>query len=252
MNRRDLSPLSKASANRVEWVKAHHEVKINEAILAWQTAARTSKDGQAEITPQQRSDLQNLLIDMSVQFAEAEGRERLAITSSPRQFELDMRDLMDVIATEARERWDFLTAEFRMDLPVSDNGPPECDLQRRVRESLRPAARRLILDAWSAHEKRLGAECGILNLQNGETTIPASLAPTPSAKLVQQHRRDMIAQNVGQLRIDKGMSVEQLALDARLDKKTVVGVLHGRHSATPSTLKKLADVLGVAASKLTS
>jgi hypothetical protein len=48
------------------------------------------------------------------------------------------------------------------------------------------------------------------------------------------------------------MSVEQLALDAHLDKKTVVGVLHGRHSATPNTLKKLADVLGVAASKLAS
>ena len=86
MNCRDLRPLPKAAAKRVEWVKAHHEVKISEAIIAWQTAARVPTEGPLEISQRQQSDLQNLLIDMSLEVADAEGRERLALSSSPQQF----------------------------------------------------------------------------------------------------------------------------------------------------------------------
>jgi hypothetical protein len=248
MNCRDLRPLPKAAAKRVEWVKAHHEVKISEAILAWQTAARVPTEGPLEISQPQQSDLQNLLIDMSLEVANAEGRERLALSSSPQQFEMDVRELMDAIAGAALDRWNFHTAEFRLELADSENA--QHDLQGRVRESLRPSQRRLIRDAWFAHEKRLEAECAGSAVPPGDRMVADSPAHLQSAKQIQQRRRESVAQRIDQLRIDRGLSVERLALDAQLDKKTVVAVLHARHTAMPSTLKKLADVLGVAASEL--
>lgn len=247
---RNLLPLLNAAAKRVEWVKAHHEVKISEVILAWQTATRVSAEGPLAISSQQQSDLQSLLIEMSVEVADAEGRERLALASSPVQFEMDVRELMEAVAGAALDRWNFLTAEFRLEPGDSPNGRRDADLQGRVLESLRPPQRRLIRDAWFAHEKRLEAECAESAAAPDDCTLPDSTPRPQSANQIQQFRGKSVAQRIDQLRIDHGLSVEKLALDAGLDKKTVVAVLHARHRAMPSTLKKLADVLGVAASEL--
>jgi transcriptional regulator with XRE-family HTH domain len=52
-----------------------------------------------------------------------------------------------------------------------------------------------------------------------------------------------------ELRIDQGLSQRQLALRAGLSPGAVT-VLEQRGSASPATLKKIADVLGVRASEL--
>ena len=46
------------------------------------------------------------------------------------------------------------------------------------------------------------------------------------------------------------MTIETLALEADVDKKTVIRIIRKGKGATPCTLKKLADALGVAASDL--
>jgi transcriptional regulator with XRE-family HTH domain len=52
-----------------------------------------------------------------------------------------------------------------------------------------------------------------------------------------------------ELRIDKGWSLRQLAEAAGIHRNTLWKIEHGGN-ATPATLKKLGDVLGVRASEL--
>jgi transcriptional regulator with XRE-family HTH domain len=56
-------------------------------------------------------------------------------------------------------------------------------------------------------------------------------------------------QKLKQLRVDQGFSARQLALKAGLSPGAV-SVAERRGSASPATLKRLADVLGVRASEL--
>ena len=247
MNRRDLRPLSTVAAKRIDWLAARNEVKINDALLAWHSDAPSDNTGQRALTAERQSELQHLLVEMAVKLGEAEGRERLNVTSSPRQFEFDVEQLMDTVAAEAHERWCCLIHDFRLD-PRSAEGQPECDFHLQLREALRPTARRLIRDAWSAHEKRLEAECACPVEENsaGTQTALARMAPAKRPAL------EMVAQKIERLRVDKGMSVEELAVEARLDKKTVAALIDGRRHARINTVKKLADALGIKASELVS
>lgn len=242
MNRRDLRPLPTAAVKRIEWVAARHEVKINDAILVWHGAVERHRTPTAE----QVAELQTLLIEMAVQLVEAEGREYADDASSPRQFEVAIDQLMDAIATETLDRWKWLTRDFRCEPQLPEGGKAESDFRLQVREALRPAARRLIRDAWSAHEKRLAAECACSTAQNGR---PARQAPSNSPH-ANQSRWGLVAKRVEQLRIDRGMSLEELAVEARLDKKTVAALIDGSRRARINTVKKLADALGVKASEL--
>ncbi|MCC6366869.1 MAG: helix-turn-helix transcriptional regulator [Bryobacterales bacterium] len=248
MSRRDLHPLPTAAAKKIELATAHLEVEIHDAVLAWYGVARANVTGLRTLTAEQQSELQDLLIEMAVQLGEAEGGEYLNVTSSPRQFVIEVAQLMDAIAAETRERWSCLTRDFHVEGLSPDDQKPECEFHRRLHEALRPIARRLIRDAWSVHEKRLAMECACPVSENGASAQEA-LSHSPPAK---QATRELLAQRVERLRIDRGMSVEQLALDAELDKKTVIGVLRSRRKARPATLKKMADALGVSASELAS
>ena len=56
--------------------------------------------------------------------------------------------------------------------------------------------------------------------------------------------------NLQRLMADQGLTVEQVAEGSGLDKRTVMGILHGRKKAQPRTIGRLARGLGVATSEL--
>jgi transcriptional regulator with XRE-family HTH domain len=60
---------------------------------------------------------------------------------------------------------------------------------------------------------------------------------------------EVALEKLRELRIDQGLSQRQLALKAGLSPGAVT-VVEQRGSASPATLKKIADVLGVRASEL--
>jgi DNA-binding Xre family transcriptional regulator len=246
MSRRDLHPLSTAAARKIELATAHLEVEIHDAVLAWYSAAPANGTGLRTLTAEQQSELQNLLIKVAVLLGEAEGCEYLNVTSSPRQFVTEVAQLMDAITAETLDRWKSLTRDFGIEPQFPEDGNAESAFYLLVREALKPAARRLIRDAWSAHEKRLAAEYACSAAKNGRSARqPPSDSPHPN-----QSRWDMVAKRVEQLRIDRGMSIEELAVEARLDKKTVAALIDGSRRARINTVKKLADALGVKASEL--
>jgi len=74
-----------------------------------------------------------------------------------------------------------------------------------------------------------------------QTPAPACV----SGLRVPAYRRETLGQKVDRLRIDKGMTIEELALDAGVDKKTVLRITSKGKCTTPATLKKLADALGL-------
>jgi len=250
MTRSEMQPLPKESETRIEWVRARHEVKIRSAFLSWQTDTHKPNIRPPTLSAQQQSELQALLVARSVQLGEAEGRERLALTSDPGQFENEIHGLVEIVSAEARDRWKSLTSTFHLE--ASTDGvyaDAERSVCSRVQEELRSSSDRLILDAWAAYEKLLQAEC--------ESTRPkVSIVAAPGGESVISNPRpangpgETLGQKVDRLRLDKGMSIEKLALEAGVDKKTVLRITHKGKRATPATLKKLADALGVAASSL--
>ena len=246
--RRDLRPLSSASAKKIELVVARHEVTINDVLLGWHGAASAGNAGQRTLTGEQQSELQNLLIEMSIEVCKAEGGEYLASTSSPRQFEIEIAQIVDAIASETHARWRSLTRDFLLSSP-SHAKSDLSDFHIQVREALKPVARRLIRDAWSDHKRRLEAECACPIEAPGKGTPQTPHALTPPAK---RFRLELVSRNIDRLRIDRGMSIEELAVEAGLDKKTVAALVDGRRHARINTVKKLADALGVKASELAS
>jgi DNA-binding Xre family transcriptional regulator len=192
--------------------------------------------------------LQALLVARSVQLGEAEGRERLVLTPDPSQFENEIHGLVEIVSAEARDRWKSLTSTFHLE--ASTDGvyaDAERGVSSRVQEALRSSSDRLILDAWAAYEKRLQAEC---ESTGSEVPSAASAEGDLSHPRPANGSSETLGQKVDRLRLDKGMSIEKLALEAGVDKKTVLRITHKGKRATPATLKKLADALGVAASSL--
>ena len=158
--RSDLGPLSKESVTRIEWVRAQHEVTIRRVLLDWHTQAERVTARPPTLTMQQQTELQALLVAMSVQLGETEGRERLSATPGPTQFEFEIHCLMEMVACEARDRWKSLTSEFHLEASAEGlYADAERGIYCRVQELLRSPFDRLILQAWSAREKRLQAEC---------------------------------------------------------------------------------------------
>jgi hypothetical protein len=149
-----MQPLPKESEKRIKLVRARHEVKIRSEVLNWRSESTRSRP--PRLTTQQQSELQALLVNMSVELGETEGRERFSSTPDPALFEADMELLLMVVAGEARDRWESLTSDFHLE-PSTDpeDDGPNCDVFHRVRELLRSPFDNLILQAWSAHEQRL-------------------------------------------------------------------------------------------------
>ena len=57
--------------------------------------------------------------------------------------------------------------------------------------------------------------------------------------------RKVVAQNLRRLRLDKGLSQEELALRAGVDRTYISALERGVYSATVTMIGKLAAVLGV-------
>jgi DNA-binding Xre family transcriptional regulator len=245
-----MQPLPKDSETRIEWVRARHEVKIRSAFLSWQDDTHMHNARPPTLSAQQQSELQTLLVARSVQLGEAEGRERLSLTLDPGRFENEVHGLAEIVSAEARERWKSLTSTFHLE--ASTDGV-YADVERavssRVQEALRSSSDRLILDAWAAYEKRLQAECESTNPEVSNTRAETE-EDLVSHLRTPNRSSETLSQKVDRLRLDKGMSIEKLALEAGVDKKTVLRITHKGKRATPATLKKLADALGVAASSL--
>jgi hypothetical protein len=157
MTRADLQPLPKESGKRIELVRARHEVKIRTEVLNWRTEKTNSR--RPTLTTQQQSELQDLLVAMSVELGETEGRERLSATPESGQFVSEIEDLLMIVAGEAEARWQSLTSDFRLQAsPESEDDGPNGEVFHRVRELLKSPFDTLILQFWCGYEKRLQAE----------------------------------------------------------------------------------------------
>jgi DNA-binding XRE family transcriptional regulator len=187
---------------------------------------------------------------------ETEGGERLAATPVPSQFEIEIHYLVETVADEARDRWKSLTSAFHLEASTEGvYADAERGVYSRVRELLKPYSDRLILRAWSAYEKRLQIECegdGRQAPLREITEVDTGPDPFSFRQRAPADHSETLGQKVGRLRIDKGMTIEELALSACVNKKTVLRIINKGKRANPGTLKKLADVLGVAASDLAS
>lgn len=251
MTRSDMGPLPKESETRIEWVRAQHEVKIRSAFLNWHADKASARP--PTLTAQQQSELQTLLVARSVQLGETEGRERLSATPGPSQFETEIHCLVEMVADEARDRWKSLTSGFHLEASTEGvYADAERGVYSRVRELLRSPSDRLILQAWTAYEKRLEAECESGPQLNPPRPTPdADTGPGPAVRVPTDHS-ETLGEKVERLRLDKGITLEELAQQAGVNKKTVLRITNKGKRANPGTLKKLADVLGVAASYLAS
>jgi transcriptional regulator with XRE-family HTH domain len=68
--------------------------------------------------------------------------------------------------------------------------------------------------------------------------------------LAMQRGERVNVEKLKQLRIDRGLSQRRLAELAGVSNTTVWHIERGNYGASPATLKKLGDVLGVRASEL--
>ncbi len=246
MTRADLQPVSKESETRIELVRARFEVKIRRAFLNWRTEAEKEKRRPLTLTVHQQLELQALLVAQAVKSGEVEGVERLSATTKPCQFEIEIHCLLEIIPDEACNRWKILTAEFHLEAsPEGVYADAERGVSCRVKESLISICGRLVFEAWSIYENRLQAECECIPLP-----VPPRAAPEAGTDPRTAVSNETLAQKVQRLRIDKGMALEQIAIEAGVDKKTVLRIVNKGSRPNPSTLKKLADALGVAASDL--
>jgi hypothetical protein len=212
MTRSDLQPLPKESEKRIELVTARHEVKIRKAFRNWRREKGAPRP--PSLTAQQQSDLQALLVARSVELGETEGRERLSATPCPRQFENEVHSLVEIVADEARDRWKSWTSGFHIEAsPDGVYADAERGVHSRVRELLSDSCEDLITEAWSAHEKRLEAECGgdLAPLRaapeadtgtgpaESDLRVPGGRAETPRGR------------RANRLRIDKRVAIENCA-----------------------------------------
>ena len=70
------------------------------------------------------------------------------------------------------------------------------------------------------------------------------------AKRTEDHLQRNLGYNLQRLMADQGLTMEQVAEKSGLDKRTVMGILHGSKKAQPRTIGRLAKGLGIPASEL--
>jgi DNA-binding Xre family transcriptional regulator len=236
-------PLSLEAMTRIDLVRAHHETRIQEALVSWCREASTA-GGSPTLTPSQLAELQCLVIDAFVELGEAECRERLAQIFSPSQFELDIDRLVEIVAHDAKTRWIHVTRRYHVEAE-SSRASAELEIEQRVHDRLTRRSGHFILEAWSTHAKRLAANCDPKMLRMASDSMVATTPTRPES----MSSSESLGQKLDVLRINKGWSLEELATTAGLDKKTVLRIINEGKSAHPSTIKKLADALDVPASE---
>jgi hypothetical protein len=251
MSRENLPLLSKEAAIRIELIRARHEKVIRKAMHVWHAEGTKSDEFPVPLTCDRQAHLRDLIVETYVHLGEAEAGEYAAVVPSPQQFEIEIQHLIETVAEEARERWKRLTARFR---PTAwhQNGcaEPASYIPTRVRKELDAVVDQLVYDAWTACEERLSINSGIVAPANGASAAAEKDSPRVSSGTPDQHRRKHLAERLTQAKLDRGLSIGRLSLESGVDKKTLLGILHCRRNATPITLRRLADALGIPAGEL--
>ena len=169
----------------------------------------------------------------------------MAAAPQPEQFAVEIEHLMDTVADEARESWNVHIAQFNAKPWCRDGcAEPAAFIHHRVREMLKAVVDQLVIDAWAAHKERLTVDFKAPQNELVELGQPAL------ARGTHHPRRELIAKRIERVRLDKEMSIGRLAVESGVDKKTLIGILHCRRDATPITLKRLADTLGIPVAEL--
>jgi DNA-binding XRE family transcriptional regulator len=254
MSRRDLRPLPEGAKTRIELVKLDHLKGIREVMRGWHTTGSKSKRSPPKLTCRQQQGLQDLVVAMGVHLGKEEGTEYLAVTGVLQQFESDVHKLMSAIAGEAQDLFNQLIAEFHVEgCQNGHDSDPRVTVHHRVSDGLKPTVDDLIIQAVEAHRQRLKAKCTNPPWEGSATASAEARPPEKSPGSPGRHiDRKQLAERVEKLRIARGLSAERLAHEAHLDKKTVIGIHHGRRDVRMGTLESLAHALGVSIAELIS
>ena len=234
----------KETTTRIELVRARHEIRIRKILVDWfAEAPACSGHGIPILTRNQQSILQECVVDMFVDLGEAQLVKLLAECPAPLQFESDSDHLIEFVATDALARWRSLTMRYDLTVePAESVIDPTVGVEQNVLHRLIRVAERYKLKAWSDLEKRLEAECSSMALAPSDPTI-ASSEPSVRANPRSTVFGRSLAKKIEHLRRNKGLSVDQLAELAKVDKKTLLGISKGSRPH-PSTMKQIADALG--------
>lgn len=239
----ESKPISNETTNRIELVRARHETRIRQTLVDWCPKTSAGSRCVPTLTVEQQISLQERVCDMFVELGEARLVDLLVQSLSPQQFESDSDHLIDTVASEAQSRWNTLTTRYQVKAEaVETRADPDVGVQQGVLHQLIRIAERYKLKAWSDLEKRLEAECGSTALAPSDQAMPSS-----ESSLSAVHQRPTsrsLAQNIRDLRVNNGWSVEELAERAKVDKKSLIGIQKGSRPY-PRTLKRIADALGV-------
>lgn len=190
-----------ASANpssKVSLIRARHETLIWQILVGWREAASTGNRGPRPSGKQQLM-LRNRVIEMEVELGHAEGRELLARSRSPEQFESDLSNLLESRASNAAARWRSFIGRYQLRKQPNLASSWEAEISRSVMDQLTLVAESLILEAWSAHRARLETE--------GCPEAPPTTYSEAAAACSQAMRTsDAPNETVADLRNEKGMT----------------------------------------------
>ena len=110
-----------------------------------------------------------------------------------------------------------------------------------------PKVNRLVLQAWSNYKRRLEKEF-LFRDQNPEPGRNPTQVSVLAASVC-SHDVSSLAQRIERLRFDKGWTLDELAQNAGVNKKTLIRIKKG-NGAVPGTLKRIADALDVTVGQL--
>ena len=249
-NATDAEPqcLRKDTTNWIELVRARHETRIRRDLVDWCAETASGCRGIPALTRQQQSNLQRRVVDMFVELGEARLMNLLVQTPLPQQFESETDHLIENEASEAQARWTSLTTRYCLEAGAAETAAdPGVDVRQGVLHQLIRVAERYRLRAWVEHEKRLEAECASTAPVLSDQAMPSSESSLSAVR--QRPTSRSLAQKIDDLRVNHGWSEDELAVQAKISKKTVLGIYKGSRPH-PSTLKRIADALGVTATEL--
>ena len=185
--------ITKKARRTVELVRARHETLIRRVLVGWGQGTSTLNRGPT-LSAKQQLILRDLVIEMAVELGQAGGRELLARTLSPEQFESDLSNLLESTASNAVARWRSFTGRYQLRTQTKVASRPEVEIRKRVIDQLTPAAESLLLEAWSAHGVRLEAEgCAEASQTTNLETAAACSQAMPTSGAPNQKIADLLA-----------------------------------------------------------
>ena len=248
--------IPKKAKRTVELVRARHETLIRRVLVGWGQGTST-QNGRPTLIAKQQLILRDLVIEMAVELGQAEGRELLARSRAPEQFESDLSSLLKSTANNSLARWRSITEWYDLRAQGTKKaGSQEVEIQKCVLYRLIPFAESLKLKAWSTHRTRLEAEGRtevrkIADLVEGSActhAVRTTAAPNQrigdlsdeNATALTRHEP---AKTIDRLRHEKGWTIEGLAAQAGVDTKQIYKIKHGK-PVTTTTITRVAAALG--------